>query len=44
MDNLSVHKDKRVQQVAKKLGLKPIFQPPYSPEFNLIRRTNCVLK
>ena len=36
LDNLSAHKDKRVQQVAKKLGLKLIFQPPYSPEFNPI--------
>ena len=44
LDNLSAYKENRVQQMAKKPGLNLIFQPPYSPEFNLIRRTNCVLK
>ena len=36
MDNLSAHKDKRVQQIAQRLGVKIIFQPPYSPEFTPI--------
>lgn len=36
LDNLSAHKDKRVKSLAEKLGIKLVFQPPYSPEFNPI--------
>ena len=36
MNNLSAHKGKIVQKIAKRLCLKLIFEPPYSPEFNPI--------
>lgn len=36
LDNLSAHKDNRVKSLAETLGLKLVFQPPYSPEFNPI--------
>ena len=44
LDNLSAHKDKRVQQVAKKQGIKLILQPPYSHEFNPIERAWNTIK
>ena len=41
---VSAYKDKKVQQVAKKLGLTLIFQPPYSPEFTPIERAWNTIK
>ncbi|MFN9906006.1 MAG: hypothetical protein ACK56F_07765 [bacterium] len=34
MDNLSVHKTKLSLATMKKLSITPIFNVPYSPDFN----------
>ena len=34
MDNLSVHKTERIRALYKSLNIKPLFNIPYSPEFN----------
>ncbi len=36
MDNLSVHKSKRVQWLIEQAGATLLFLPPYSPDFNPI--------
>ena len=36
MDNLWVHKNARVQELMAKLDIRPIYNVPYSPEFNPI--------
>jgi len=34
MDNLSVHKSKRVEKLIEEAGATLLFLPPYSPDFN----------
>ena len=34
MDNLQVHKTKEVLETCKRLKARPIFNVPYSPDFN----------
>ena len=34
MDNLQVHKTKDVLETCKRLKARPIFNVPYSPDFN----------
>ena len=36
MDNLTVHKSHLVKDLYKQLDIKPIYNLPYSPEFNPI--------
>ena len=36
MDNLSVHKSKRVERLIEQAGCEFLFLPPYSPDFNPI--------
>ena len=44
MDNLSVHKTKSVQQALEKIGVRILFLPPYSPDFNPIEKAFSKLK
>ncbi len=44
MDNLSVHKSKRVQQLIEAAGARLLFLPPYSPDFNPIERVFSKVK
>lgn len=44
MDNLSVHKDPRVLERIAYAGLRVLFLPPYSPEFNPIELYWSLLK
>jgi len=36
MDNLRAHHDSRVEPACKRRGVRVIYQPPYSPDFNPI--------
>ena len=36
MDNLSVHKNKRVERLIEEAGATLVFLPPYSPDMNPI--------
>ncbi len=36
MDNLGAHRERRVREAIARLGVKMVFTPPYSPEFNPI--------
>ena len=38
MDNLSIHKGARVEQLIEKVGAKLLFLPPYSPDLNPIEK------
>ena len=44
MDNLSVHKTRRVYEKYEELNLTPIFNAPYSPQFNGIESYWFLLK
>ena len=44
MDNLSVHKTKRVKEAIEKIGARILFLPPYSPDFNPIEKAFAKLK
>ena len=44
MDNLSVHKSKRVQRLIEEAGAKLMFLPPYSPDFNPIEEAFSKVK
>ena len=44
MDNLSVHKSKRVQRLIKQAGATLLFLPPYSPDLNPIEEAFSKLK
>jgi len=44
LDNLAAHRDPRVRQAAEAAGVKLVFLPPYSPEFNPIELTWSKLK
>lgn len=44
MDNLSVHKSKRVQWLVEESGCELVFLPPYSPDFNPIEETFSKVK
>ncbi len=44
MDNLSVHKTKRVREAIEKIGVRILFLPPYSPDFNPIEKAFAKLK
>jgi len=44
MDNLSVHKTKKVMAVYERLNITPIFNMPYSPEFNGIESYFSLVK
>ena len=44
MDNLQVHKTKEVLDTCKRLKVRPIFNVPYSPDFNGIETYFSLLK
>lgn len=44
MDNLSVHKSKRVKRLIEQAGASLLFLPPYSPDFNPIEEAFSKLK
>ena len=44
MDNLQVHKTKMVFETCKRLKVRPIFNVPYSPDFNGIETYFSLLK
>ena len=44
MDNLQVHKTKEVLETCKRLKARPIFNVPYSPDFNGIETFFSLLK
>ena len=44
MDNLQVHKTKEVLETCKRLKARPIFNVPYSPNFNGIQTYFSLLK
>lgn len=44
MDNLSVHKSKRVQWLVEDAGCELLFLPPYSPDFNPIEEAFSKVK
>ena len=44
MDNLQVHKTKDVLETCKRLKARPIFNVPYSPDFNGIETYFSLLK
>ena len=44
MDNLQVHKTKEVLDTCKRLKMRPIFNVPYSPDFNGIETYFSLLK
>ena len=44
MDNLSVHKSRRVERLIREAGATPLFLPPYSPDFNPIEEAFSEVK
>lgn len=44
MDNLSVHKTKLVKEILERLEITPIFNVPYSPDFNGIESFFSLIK
>lgn len=44
MDNLAVHKTSEVMEIYKKLRITPIFNVPYSPDFNGIESYFSLVK
>ena len=44
MDNLSVHKSKRVERLIEDAGCELLFLPPYSPDFNPIEEAFSKVK
>ena len=44
LDNLSVHKTRAVQEVYRELDLTPLFNAPYSPQYNGIESYWFLLK
>ena len=44
MDNLQVHKTKEVIETCRRLKARPIFNVPYSPDFNGIETYFSLLK
>lgn len=44
MDNAGAHKDVRVRDILARYGAKPVYLPPYSPEFNPIELAWSKLK
>jgi transposase len=44
MDNFSDHKVAGVQKAIRVLGARVLYQPPYSPDFNLIEMVFAKLK
>ena len=44
MDNVAFHHSKAVKESLASMGLRPLFCPPYSPEFNPIEMAFGVLK
>ena len=44
MDNLAAHRDGRVRELLERVGAKPVYLPPYSPELNPIELAWAKLK
>ena len=44
MDNASIHKDHRVGELVAAYGCQLEFLPPYSPDYNPIEKSFCLLK
>jgi transposase len=44
MDNLSVHKSKRVERLVEEAGCELLFLPPYSPDMNPIEEAFSKVK
>jgi putative transposase len=44
MDNASFHPKKKLRNLARRHGIKLLFLPPYSPDFNPIEKTWANMK
>ncbi len=44
MDNLNVHKTEQVREVYEKLKITPVYNVPYSPQFNGIESYFSIVK
>jgi transposase len=44
IDNASWHYSKEVRQICKNAGVKLVYLPPYSPDFNPIKEFFSILK
>lgn len=44
LDNLAVHRTKRIQELYKQLDMKVIFNVPYSPQYNPIEIVFSIVK
>jgi transposase len=44
MDNASFHRKKKLRNLARRHGMKLLFLPPYSPDFNPIEHTWANMK
>jgi transposase len=44
MDNLQVHKSRRVKEIIEGAGAEVLFLPPYSPDFNPIEEAFSKVK
>lgn len=44
MDNYSIHKSAKTQELIESVGCKVLFLPPYSPDLNPIENTWAVIK
>lgn len=44
MDNASFHRKKKLANLARRHGVKLLFLPPYSPDFNPIEKTWANMK
>lgn len=44
MDNLSVHKSRRIEQLVEEAGCELLFLPPYSPDMNPVEEAFSKLK
>ena len=44
MDNLSAHKGDGVREAIEQAGTKPLYLPPYSPDFNPIEQGFTILQ
>jgi transposase len=44
MDSASIHRSPRVQQLCAEAGVKLLYLPPYSPDFNPIEEFFAELK
>lgn len=44
MDNASIHRGGRIKELCDQVGVRLMYLPAYSPEFNPIEKAFCVIK